>query len=73
MKCRNFRLRKTDDLDGRESMECDQPTLEMALLYFGHELKSVLALQGDVLHTSLRAETMTCQTSSENLPVYVLK
>ncbi len=44
----HFRLRKTDALDDRESLYCDQLTVEGALADFGHQLKAVLALEGDV-------------------------
>jgi hypothetical protein len=71
----HFRLRKADDLDGRESWECDQPTVDMALLYFGHQLKVVLALKGDVLGYVIesRMDDVPNFKDSEKLPVYVLK
>ena len=71
----HFRLRKADALDDRESLECDQPTLEMALLYFGHQLKAVLALEGDALAYVMesRADDVPNFKHSEKVRVYVLR
>lgn len=52
-----FRLRKTDALDDRESLECDQATIEGALADFGHQLKVVLALEGDVFEYIMESRT----------------
>ena len=51
----HFRLRKTDALDDRESLECDQPTIEGALADFGNQLNVVLALEGDVFQYVLES------------------
>jgi hypothetical protein len=69
----HFRLRKT--AAHNESWECDQPSVEMALLDFGHQLRSVLALEGDVVGFLMESRSHDAAnfTNSAKVPVYVLK
>ena len=70
----HFRLRKTDALDDRESLECDQHTIEGALADFGHQLNVVLALEGDVFQYVLESRPYDVPDfkDSDTVLVYVV-
>ncbi len=70
----HFRLRKTDALDDRESLYCDQLTVERALADFGHQLKAVLALEGDVFEYVMESRPYDEPNfkNSDMVPIYVI-
>ncbi len=70
----HFRLRKTDALDDRESLECDQATIEGALADFGHQLNAVLALEGDVFEYVIETRSYDKPNfkDSDKVPVYIV-
>ena len=70
----HFRLRKTDALDDRESLECDQATIEGALADFGHQLNVVLALEGDVFEYVMesRSQDQPNFKDSDKVLVYIV-
>ena len=70
----HFRLRKVDDLHNQEALECDQPTVEGALANFGHQLKVMLALDGDVFRYILESRTHDGSNfkDSDQIPVFVV-
>jgi len=70
----HFRLRKADALDDRESLECDQATIEAALADFGHKLNVELALEGDVFQYVIESRTYDVPDfkDSDKVLVYVV-
>ena len=71
----HFRLRKPDALDDRESLHCDNATIEGALADFGHQLGVVLELDGDVMDYVIFARPYDKSDfrDADGLPVTVVR
>lgn len=70
----HFRMRKADALNFQKCWECDVATIDEALLEFGHMLKAVLAIDGDMIEYVIqqRPEGQNNFKGADLIPVSVV-